>query len=81
MSGDIYNFGSTVPDLFAAHERRYQEAQELIASLQIENAELRADALGWILDNMRLTDTDAMLRRYTGDRSGLYAAIDAVIKG
>ena len=37
--------------------------------------------LDWILDNMRQTDLMLMLPKYTGDRSGLYAAIDAARKG
>lgn len=35
---DTYNFGPTVPALFAAHERRYKEAQDCIATLEDVNA-------------------------------------------
>jgi hypothetical protein len=36
--------------------------------------------LDWILDNMRQTDLMLMLPKYTGDRSWLYAAIDAAMQ-
>jgi len=36
--------------------------------------------LDWILDNMRQTDLMLMLPKYTGDRSGMYAAIDAAMR-
>lgn len=38
---DTYNFGPTVPALFAAHERRYQEALTVIALRDAEVAELK----------------------------------------
>lgn len=40
---DTYNIGPTVPSLFAAHDRRYAEAQERIAGLRAALAELKAE--------------------------------------
>jgi short-subunit dehydrogenase involved in D-alanine esterification of teichoic acids len=62
------------------------ELRALRADFAHRNAELweraRQDRaqLDWIVDNMRQTDLMLMLPKYTGDREGLYVAIDSAMR-